>query len=215
MPSMLSVNVPVSLKCSSHAPYQCSSSLPVPSTAITTIQRPSYGHQPILAIVQISCGPRQPPRLFPCGPPTLVNLNLCALCSPHAQSQQVALISLRGSFFQSSHPHQPWRPALSLPSVSVFSRRPMFGGSSRKVAGLSKAATTHGFKCSIRTSGVLTAGKQGQRKEETDAKRRLHIQDMSNDDRDIVESMFSPFALLSLGLSLGGYCPFALPAVST
>ncbi|KAG2108915.1 uncharacterized protein F5147DRAFT_773251 [Suillus discolor] len=129
--------------------------------------------------------------------------------------QQVALISLRGSLFQSSHPHQPWHPALSSPSVSVFSRRPMFGGSSRKVAGLSKAVTTHGFKCSIRTSGVLTAGKQGQRKEETDAKRRLHIQDMSNDDRDIVESMFSPFALLSLGLSLGGYCPFTLPAIST
>ncbi|KAG1823257.1 hypothetical protein DFJ58DRAFT_751320 [Suillus subalutaceus] len=67
----------------------------------------------------------------------------------------------------------------------------MFGGSSRKVTGLSKAATTHGFKHSIRTSGVLTAGKQGQRREETDAKRRLHIQEMTNKDRDIIENMFA------------------------
>jgi hypothetical protein len=50
------------------------------------------------------------------------------------------------------------------------------GTSSKKVPGLSRAAIKHRYHGSIRLSGVLTAGKQSQRKEEAIMKRQMQLQ---------------------------------------
>jgi hypothetical protein len=130
----------------------CSLLLPVPSTAIP-IKWLSFHHSRSLLTAVLNS------------------------CSPHQHSSPAL-----STFLDSAHPHQPlWFFPCSefywfLLAFIFLILHHMFGGSSRKVTGLSKAMTTHGFKCSIWMSGVLTAGKQGRQREETDVKQRLHIQ---------------------------------------
>ncbi|KAG1758580.1 hypothetical protein EDD22DRAFT_981361 [Suillus occidentalis] len=65
------------------------------------------------------------------------------------------------------------------------------GTSSKKVPGLSRAAIKHRYHGSTRLSGVLTAGKQSQRKEEAIMKRQMQLQEMSTEDRNAVAMMIS------------------------
>jgi hypothetical protein len=77
------------------------------------------------------------------------------------------------------------RPSLLLPQRRLtYSGRLSFshtlamayrGSSSRKVAGLSKAAVKHGYRGLTRHSKLLPASKQGQRIEEVRTRRRHEI----------------------------------------
>ncbi|KAG1720868.1 hypothetical protein EDB19DRAFT_1917670 [Suillus lakei] len=58
-----------------------------------------------------------------------------------------------------------------------------------KITGLSKSIISHSFRGWQRQSRVLTAGKQHQCMGAADALRQSELQEMSAEDRDVVESM--------------------------
>ncbi|KAG1767152.1 hypothetical protein EV702DRAFT_1203816 [Suillus placidus] len=133
----------------------------------------------------------QPPSFCPYQP--LWHLSSLTSASSVIGAQHVHRLSLAISYLRllSASPNIVHAALLSCYTPAEQELRVMSHGTSRKITGLSKATITHGFRRSVQASEVLTAGKQQQRRQATDVKRRSHVQEMSSEDRDLVETMLA------------------------
>ncbi|KAG1770557.1 hypothetical protein EV702DRAFT_1202325 [Suillus placidus] len=69
------------------------------------------------------------------------------------------------------------------------------GGGSLRLRGLSKLVISHNFRGRVCQTRVLMSSKQPQHVDDMDVMRRAEIQEMSTEDRDMVEDMMADYGM--------------------